>query len=233
MKDTKRFKKTVKPPLSDKIKSSEKITLVNEEKMSTNADETAKILNSLFSNVVKDLKILKFKDIDFSAECISHRALKPITKFRNRPKCTCYYPVDTECKFNVHKTFRRRPGRLSLSFSKVSVDDVLKEINKLGDRKVIQSTDIPVKILKQNADIIGSYIFHFLDVYIDKGTFPSALKHANITSVFKENYRPVSILTGISKIFEKLLCNQITPFVDQFLCGFRKGLNTQHCLLAM
>ena len=51
MKNTKRFKKTVKPPSSDKIKSSEKITLVNEEKISTNADETAKILNSLFSNV--------------------------------------------------------------------------------------------------------------------------------------------------------------------------------------
>ena len=120
-----------------------------------------------------------------------------------------------------------------MSFSKVSVNDVLKEINKLDDRKVIQSTDIPVKILKQNADIIGSYIFHFFDVYIDKGTFPSALKHANTTSVFKENYRPVSILSGISKMFEKLLCNQITPFMDQFLCGFRKGLNAQHCLLAM
>ena len=48
MKNTKRFKKTVKPPLSDKIKSSEKITLVTEEKISTNADETAKILNLFF-----------------------------------------------------------------------------------------------------------------------------------------------------------------------------------------
>ena len=48
MKDTKRFQKTVKPPLSDKIKSSEKITLVTEEKISTNADETAKILNLFF-----------------------------------------------------------------------------------------------------------------------------------------------------------------------------------------
>ena len=30
-----------------------------------------------------------------------------------------------------------------------------------------------------------------------------------------------------------LLCNQITPFMDQFQCGFRKGFNAQHCLLAM
>ena len=49
------------------------------------------------------------------------------------------------------------------NFSKVSVDDVLKEINKLDYRKAIQNTDIPVKILKQNADIFGSYICHFFN----------------------------------------------------------------------
>ena len=53
----------------------------------------------------------------------------------------------------------------------------------------------------------------------------------------KENYRHVSILPIISKIFEKLSCNQITPFIDQFLykyqSGFRKGFNAQHCFLAM
>ena len=61
------------------------------------------------------------------------------------------------------------------------------------------------------------YICHFFNVCVDKSTFPSVLKHANITPVFKkgyrgskENYRPVSILPVISKILEKLLCNKIT-----------------------
>ena len=50
------------------------------------------------------------------------------------------------------------------------------------------------------------------------------MKHANITPVFKnryrgsqENYQPVITLPAIYKIFEKLLCNQTTPFMDQFL----------------
>ena len=77
----------------------------------------------------------------------------------------------------------------SFSFSKVSVDDVLKEINKLGNRKTIQNKDIPVKILKQNAGIFGSYICHFFNVCVDKGTFPSVLKHADITPVFKKGDR--------------------------------------------
>ena len=225
--DNKKLWKTVKPLFSDKEKSLEKITVVYEDKMITTDDENSKILNSFFSNVVKHLKIPEFRDTDFSAECIPYPALKAIMKFCNNPSVSA-----------IRNAFNPQ----SFNFSKVSVDDVLKEINKLGNRKAIQNTDIPVKILKQNADIFGSYICHFFNVCVDKGTFPSVLKHADITPVFKkgyrgskENYQPVSILPVISKIFE--LCNQITPFMDQFLpkyqCGFRKGFNVQHCLLAM
>ena len=71
----------------------------------------------------------------------------------------------------------------SFNFSNVTVDDALKKINKLGNRKAIHNTDILVKILKQNADIFGSYICHYFNVCVDKGTFPSILKHANITPV--------------------------------------------------
>ena len=81
--DNKRFWKTVKSLLSDKVKSLEKITLVHGDKITTNDDENSKILNSFFSNMVKHLKIPQFKNIDFSAECISHSALKAMMKFCN------------------------------------------------------------------------------------------------------------------------------------------------------
>ena len=130
------------------------------------------------------------------------------------------------------------------SFSNVSVADVKKKIRKLDPRKATQNTDIPVRILKQNSDIFGNYICDFFNECVDKGVFPSILKNANITPVFKkgfrgskDNYRPVSILPIISKIFEKLLSKQIIIYMDKFLskyqCGFRKGYNAQHCPLAM
>ena len=68
--DNKRFSKVVKPYLSDKVKSSEKITLVHEDKIITNNDENTKLLNSYFSNVIKQSKTLEFEDIDFSAESL-------------------------------------------------------------------------------------------------------------------------------------------------------------------
>ena len=108
----------------------------------------------------------------------------------------------------------------------------------------MQSTDILIRELKENPDVFADYICRILNESIKKSTFPSILKIANITSVFKkeyrgskENYRPVSILPVISKIFEKLLCKQITIFIDPLLseyqCGFREGFNAQNCLLAM
>ena len=53
----------------------------------------------------------------------------------------------------------------------------------------------------------------------------------------KDNYRPISILPIISKIFEKLICRQLSNHFDnifsKFQCGFRKGFSAQHCLLLM
>ena len=79
---------------------------------------------------------------------------------------------------------------------------------------------------------------------INCANFPDKLKLADITPVFKkgdrlskENYRPVSILTAISKIYERILCYQMNTYFDNILsnsqCGFRKGFSAQHCLVVM
>ena len=55
--------------------------------------------------------------------------------------------------------------------------------------------------------------------------------------VFEETYRPISILPLVLKIFERIICKQLTTFFDNIpskhQCGFRKGQSTQHCLLVM
>ena len=111
-------------------------------------------------------------------------------------------------------------------------------------KKATQDSDIPVKVLKENADFFAEYFYIFFNEAIESSKFPSSLKQANITPVFKkgsrnqkENYRPVSILPIISKIFEKILSKQLYIYFEnilsKFQCGFRKGFSTQHCLLLM
>ena len=74
--------------------------------------------------------------------------------------------------------------------------------------------------------------------------FPDDLKLADVSPIFKkedsfkkENYRPVSILPHISKVFERILYKQIDTFVitkfSPYLCSFRKNHNAQNSLLKM
>ena len=67
---------------------------------------------------------------------------------------------------------------------------------------------------------------------------------ANTTPIFKkgsknkkENFRPISILPVLPKIFENPMSKQLSTFFEnilsRFQCGFRKGYNTQHYLLLM
>ena len=53
----------------------------------------------------------------------------------------------------------------------------------------------------------------------------------------KENYRPISILPTVSKVYERNMYAQIYAYIEKylspFLCGFRKGYSTQHCLAFM
>ena len=70
------------------------------------------------------------------------------------------------------------------------------------------------------------------------------MKNAIITPVHKkgpktskDNFRPVSILPNISKIYERVIFKQMSeffePILSKYQCGFRKGFSAQHCLLAM
>ena len=73
-------------------------------------------------------------------------------------------------------------------------------------------------------------------------SFPDELKVADVIPVFKKedpsnkaNYRPISLLPIISKIFERVLFVQIEKFSENILSsklrGFRKGHSTQYALL--
>ena len=121
--------------------------------------------------------------------------------------------------------------------------DIVKKNKNLSSRKAAQTTDIPSKIIKKNTDIFGSYLCELFSDCIKKGIFPDTLKHANITPVFKkgymrpkENYRLVSTLPVISKIFKKLVFRKIYPFMDPVLfkyqCGFRKRFSALLAMLA-
>ena len=79
---------------------------------------------------------------------------------------------------------------------------------------------------------------------MENGSFPVYLKNADVTPILKKlecilktYYRAISILPTLSKIYEKIFYQQTYEYFvnifSKYLGGFRKGHNTQHCLLYM
>ena len=104
--------------------------------------------------------------------------------------------------------------------------------------------DTPVGILKDCVDSYISILTKILSTLLERGCFPNQLKLAEVTPVFKkedelnkENYRPVSVLSHASKIFERIVFNQMNLFFESKfspqLTGFRKNHSTQNALLNM
>ena len=96
---------------------------------------------------------------------------------------------------------------MSFSFSFVTKEAILNELHKLKPKKASQESDIPIKIIKNNLDTVANFVYNNFNNSLFSSNFPSHLKNATITPIFKkkdrdnvENYRPVSILPNLSKI---------------------------------
>ena len=227
--DNKTFWKTVKPFLSEKGNTFSKITLVEGDEIIYNDQNVAQKLNEFFSNTVKHL------DIPNNSYIINHPG------FLKDPIAIALH------KFSTHPSvikIKESVQSTSFHFQPISLKQIEDEISSLNSRKSNTFKGIPIHSLKENVDIIGKILHRIISNAIIRCEFPDALKLADITPIFKtqdatnkKNYRPISILPTISKVYEKLLQKQITVFVDQFLYkymfGYRKGYNTQHALITL
>ena len=104
--------------------------------------------------------------------------------------------------------------------------------------------NISNSILKSSSNIICAVIRDCINRSFQSCKFPNKLKLAEITPVPKiedsqeiGDFRPISILPSISKLFEKSMANQLSAFMElkfsKFLCGFRKAHSTQHAMLRL
>ena len=130
------------------------------------------------------------------------------------------------------------------SFKKVSISEVEKELRELNSNKATIFGNIPTKLLKQSSKCCSDTLQKLFNDALRDGYFPDKLRRADVTPVFKKgdttkakNYRPVSVLPEVSKIFERVMHKQISFYIDQFLspymCGYRKGFSTKHALLSL
>ena len=129
-------------------------------------------------------------------------------------------------------------------FTDITANAVEDEINKLDPRKAGIENDIPIKILISSSDIVCTHLSHIYNSTKNDNIYPQSLKLADVTPIHKKdactlfkNYRPVSLIPVVSKLFERDIYNQILAYIDKFLSpylfGYRKGYSTEQCLTVM
>ena len=134
--------------------------------------------------------------------------------------------------------------KMSFSFRNISEEHVQRAISNIDTSKSYQKDNIPPKIFEASVAVCKVFLNIDINNCIMEGKFPSNLKNADICPIFKKldplckaNYRPVSILPTLSKVYEKSFHQQIYEYFNcifsMYLCGFRTGHSTQHCLLFM
>ena len=132
------------------------------------------------------------------------------------------------------------PNAVKFKFNNVSELEVLKHLRKLKRKCATGLDNLPSCYLKDIAYVLAKPLTHVINLSLQSGTFPTDLKKARVTPIYKsgtqnifDNYRPISVLPVISKVFEKCVHAQITNHLEsnkllsenQF--GFRKYLSTE------
>ena len=224
--DNIKFWQTIKPNCTDKTLKDERTTLVEGDKFITEEKNVIKIFKDHFEKIVETLKI----DHPILSDLSDDPVLNAIEKFSHHA--------------SVLKIKEARNSSDCFSFKLVTIEDICKEIRALDASKATQSYDIPTKIIKNNSDIFSRFFQANFNNAIETSTFPEQLKYADVKPVFKKdsrtdkkNYRPISILPNVSKIYERCINKQLEEYfqalLSKYQCGFRKGYSVINALLPM
>jgi hypothetical protein len=132
----------------------------------------------------------------------------------------------------------------AFSFENISIHDIKREIKNLEIGKSTGLDKISTKLVKQADETIFESLVYIFNLSLETGIFPDDWKHAKVTPIYKtddkmlcENYRPISVISSIAKILEKLVSKQLNTFLNyndiivNNQSGFRRYHSTETSLL--
>lgn len=174
--------------------------------------ESTNFINNYFSNIGKELAL----------------------------KFTSNFPIST----NIGNESLSQPNSfVLLDTDEHEIDSILMN---LKSESAPGWDNISPKLLKNVRWIVVPILTHISNLCFKQGIFPSSLKQSIITPVHKggdtddiNNYRPISVLTAISKVLEKLLNSRLISYLNKYNLlspsqyGFRQGLSTEDAVTAL
>ncbi|MCG7875530.1 MAG: reverse transcriptase family protein [Candidatus Thiodiazotropha endolucinida] len=138
------------------------------------------------------------------------------------------------------------PDNITFNIPLITIDQVSSYIRLLDTTKSTGLDGIGPKIIKLAENCLSPHIAALINKSINTGTFPNQLKYAKVLPVYKtgqkadpSNYRPISILPTISKIFEKHINKHLMNYLNKYKLlhesqsGFRQKHSCQTALIKL
>ena len=122
-------------------------------------------------------------------------------------------------------TFSTAPlGCLLTGFRPLAVDDVIAAARALPDKQC-SSDPLPTSLLKENIEVLAPFLADFFNRSLSLGVVPSPFKAAYITPLLKKpdldpadvkSFRPISNLSVLSKLLERIVARQLIDYLTAF-----------------
>ena len=231
----KSFWKFMKPFLTNKgFTGNNDITLIHQNKIISDEKQLTKLFNSYYINVIEKSSDTKTFGINFKNTSVqSVRDI--VNSYENNPSIIKIKQVVNGSNVSDSERF---------SFKTINESEI-KDLLKNVDIKKASGVDtIPTKLVKLSADFLTPLLTKAINTSIAQNAFPENTKTASVIPLDKgkpnknemSNFRPVSVLNTFSKIYERVLKDQINSpwhIFHRFLSAYRKNYSSQNILISL
>lgn len=136
----------------------------------------------------------------------------------------------------------RKDSTLISDVTSVMQGQVKTVLESLDTNKATGCDGIPAKIMKIGAEELSQPLANLFNSCIRKRAWPSDWKRGDWTPIYKkddkcskENYRPITVLPSVDKVFEQLICMQVSTAFQGNICeqssAYRKAHSCETTLI--
>ena len=233
-KGSKSFWNTTKPFFTNRgIITNDSIILEENRVLKNNRKETTEIFDNYYTNTAETTSGKQPSAISNpNSECQYKAIVKKITEsYKNHPSVVII-------KENIF------PCSLSFDLPQASKKDINKIVKSFDANKITGPDGIPLKLIKLSANVVEKYFTSIINHNISRSYLSDGANNALIRTIYKkrdrenkENYHPVSILNGFSKVYERFINDSMLLIIKTFLSNFvlasRKHYSANHVLITL
>ena len=215
-----------------KLKDSDSEVLIEADKVVKDEKILVELFNKHYINIVE-------RTSGVAPSCIGDPSNPTLDKSSVQQIVSKYKDHPSILKINEMNI-----DKIDFEFPEATTEDINKIIKKLNPNKATGPDGIPLKIIMASASIIDSNFAYIINHDRKINRYSEDSKTALVRPLHKKddrsqikNYRPVSLLNGFSKIYERFLHNSLCKFTDKifshFISAYRKSYSSNHVLMRL